>query len=62
MLLSYVAALIYRGLTPRKDEQDEADPIFTQTTKKALKIAFYSFIVFIACFYHLLRNDGGTFR
>ena len=35
---------------------------FSMATKHAISKLFQSFIVFIAFFYYLLRNDGGTHR
>lgn len=53
--------MIYKHFATRNSE-DKSDPIFMVKTKHALIVAFYTFIVFIGCFYHLLRNDGGTFE
>lgn len=39
------------GVTPETD--------FSSTTKLALVTSFHTFLVFIAFFYFLLRNDGG---
>ena len=60
VLVSYAAAAAYKALFGKKEEGGEAvDPPFTRTTKQALHVVFYSFLIFVACFYHLLRNDGG---
>ena len=57
VLLSYSAGWVNAALFSKKE--DGEDLPFTRTTKQALTVLFYSFVIFVACFYHLLRNDGG---
>jgi hypothetical protein len=58
VIVAFAAAALYRLLFHRKSGEQE--PHFSVTTKRSLVVCFHTFLVFIAFFYFLLRNDGGT--
>lgn len=57
VIVAFAAASAYSYLRGRGE--DSAEPHFSSTTKRALVTCFHTFLVFIAFFYFLLRNDGG---
>ena len=60
VIIFYGIGAIY-SLLKKKDEENAPEPQFTQTTKEALSIGFHVFLIFVAFFYYLLNNDGGTY-
>ena len=59
VIIFYGIGAVY-SLAKKKDEDNAAEPQFTQTTNEALSIGFQVFLIFVAFFYYLLNNDGGT--
>jgi uncharacterized membrane protein YiaA len=57
VIVAFAAASAYSFARSKGD--DSAEPHFSSTTKRALLTCFHTFLVFIAFFYFLLRNDGG---
>lgn len=60
VIVAFAAAIAYRLIAKWGSSSEGADPHFSATTKKSLVVCFHTFLVFIAFFYFLLRNDGGT--
>jgi hypothetical protein len=60
VIVAFAAATIYRLAVARGSSDASQEPHFTATTKRALVTSFHTFLVFIAFFYFLLRNDGGS--
>lgn len=58
-IVAFGLAVAYRLVAKRGSSSEGDDPHFSATTKKALVVCFHTFLVFIAFFYFLLRNDGG---
>jgi hypothetical protein len=61
VIISFAAATIHRLFAARSSSNDHPETNFSATTKRALVTSFHTFLVFIAFFYFLLRNDGGSF-
>lgn len=60
VIITYGAAEIYEMMAKKAEKAEKNEHNFAKTTKNALKVSFNSFIIFVAFFYFLLRNDGGT--
>ena len=58
-IVFYAVGEVYR-LAKKKDDNDMEKPAFTTTTNESLSVGFHIFLVFVAFFYFLLNNDGGT--
>lgn len=59
VIVFYGIGAIY-SLAKKKEDENAPEPQFTQTTNEALSIGFHVFLIFVAFFYYLLNNDGGT--
>jgi hypothetical protein len=58
-MAAFGAAEVYSMIIKRTGKE-EVEPHFSAATKRSLVVSFHTFIVFIAFFYFLLRNDGGN--
>jgi heme/copper-type cytochrome/quinol oxidase subunit 2 len=59
VIVAFALATVY-SFVKGKSSADNAEPHFSSTTKRALTTCFHTFLVFIAFFYFLLRNDEGN--
>jgi uncharacterized membrane protein YiaA len=60
VIVAFGAASIHRIFASRSSAGETPETNFSSTTKRALVTSFHTFLVFIAFFYFLLRNDGGN--
>lgn len=59
VIVAFGAASIHRIFASGSSASETPETNFSSTTKRALVTSFHTFLVFIAFFYFLLRNDGG---